>query len=79
LLTWTVVRRATHARLADWLPYVLAVVRLEEGVNLCTHVVEIAPGDLVGDMPLTLRIVPAGQQAFPVFVPTAGIQGAVAS
>lgn len=69
LRTWTVVRRATHARLADWLPYALAIVHLEEGVNLCSHVVGLEPEQLVGDLPLTVTIVRTETQAFPVFSP----------
>ncbi len=41
--TYTVVRHATHAALADQVPYVVAIVELAEGPRLVTGVTGCAP------------------------------------
>jgi hypothetical protein len=44
--TFTVARRATHRRLAERVPYVIAVVELDEGPHLTSTVVDIQPEEL---------------------------------
>jgi uncharacterized OB-fold protein len=43
VFTFTVARRATHPGLADRVPYVIAVVELEEGPKLTTNIVGVDP------------------------------------
>lgn len=46
LHTFTVARRATHAKLADRVPYVIAIVELDEGPRLTSTVVGADPDTL---------------------------------
>lgn len=46
LYTWTVVHQAMHPAFAGDVPYVAAVVELEEGVRLATRLVGCKPDDL---------------------------------
>lgn len=46
MFTYTVARRATHPGLAHEVPYVIAIVELDEGPKLTTNIVDIDP-DLV--------------------------------
>jgi uncharacterized protein len=47
VFTFTVARRPTHPGLVDRVPYVIAVVELEEGPKLTTNLVDIDPDDVV--------------------------------
>lgn len=53
LYTFTVARRATHRRLTDRVPYVIAVVELDEGPHLTSTVV----GTCVDDLRIGARLV----------------------
>ena len=44
--TYTVVRHATHAALADHIPYVVAIVELAEGPRLVTGITGCAPQEV---------------------------------
>ena len=44
--TYTVVRHATHAALADRIPYVVAIVELAEGPRLVTGITGCVPDDV---------------------------------
>ena len=44
--TYTVVRHATHAALAERIPYVVAIVELAEGPRLVTGITGCAPDDV---------------------------------
>lgn len=46
LHTFTVARRATHPKLADRVPYVIAIVELDEGPRLTSTVVDVDPDTL---------------------------------
>lgn len=46
IYTWTVVHQAMHPAFAADVPYVVAVVELEEGVRLATRLVGCQPDDL---------------------------------
>jgi uncharacterized OB-fold protein len=51
LTSFTVERRATVPRWRDQTPYVVAVVRLDEGVTMLSNVVDADPGGLaIGDV-----------------------------
>lgn len=44
--SFTVARRPTASVFADWVPYVIAVIELEEGPRMTTNVVGCAPEDV---------------------------------
>lgn len=48
--TFTVVRRAASSAFADKVPYVFAIVKLDEGPLMSTNVVGCPPGDVRMDM-----------------------------
>jgi len=50
--TFSTVYRSFAAEFAADVPYTVAVVRLEEGVNLLTWLIEIQPEDVVIGMPV---------------------------
>jgi uncharacterized OB-fold protein len=50
--TYTVARRPTHPAFADRVPYVIAIVELEEGPHLTTNIVDCDPDSVRIDMPL---------------------------
>ena len=52
LYSFTVYRRAYAPELVDQLPYVVAVVELDEGPRLITNIVGADPGDVRVGMPL---------------------------
>ena len=49
LVTYTVVRRPMNADLAGDVPYVLAVIELDEGVRMMTNIVDWTDGVEIGD------------------------------
>ena len=53
--TYTVVRHATHAALADHIPYVIAIVELTEGPRIVTGLTGIDPGDVRAGLPVLVR------------------------
>jgi hypothetical protein len=55
LHTFTVVRQNANPRFAPRLPYIVAIVELEEGVRMLTEVSGSAPEDVRIGMPLTVR------------------------
>ena len=52
VFTYTIARRPTHPAFADRVPYVIAVVELEEGPKLTTNIVGIDPDDVRIGMPV---------------------------
>jgi hypothetical protein len=60
LFTWAIVRRAFLPAFEDRVPFVTALVALDEdpAVRLCTYVVDSAPEDLVADAPVTVSFRP---------------------
>jgi hypothetical protein len=52
VFTWTTVARALHPAFKDDCPMAPAVVELEEGVRLLSHVVDCDPAELAIDMPV---------------------------
>jgi uncharacterized OB-fold protein len=57
LYAWTVVMQAFHAYFVDKIPYVLAIVELEEqaGLRLTTSLVDCAQDELRTGMPVVVR------------------------
>ncbi len=47
LTTWTVIRRAVSAAFAADVPYIVALVELEEGPTMMTNLVACNPGSLL--------------------------------
>ncbi|HEV7524082.1 MAG TPA: OB-fold domain-containing protein [Acidimicrobiia bacterium] len=60
LFTWAVVRRAFLPAFEDRVPFVTALVALDEdpAVRLCTYIVGTAPEDLVADAPVVVEFRP---------------------
>jgi uncharacterized protein len=69
--TYTVVRHATHAALADHLPYVIAIVELAEGPRIVTGITACDPGDVRGGMAVGVRFESVTDEvALPYFEPS---------
>ncbi len=66
LLSWVVYHTAYHPAFADRLPYHVALVRLEEGPQLLSQIVD-GHAALVGDAPLELQIGWEGDTPLPRF------------
>ena len=69
--SFTAVHRAPHPAFQP--PYVVALVRLEEGPTLLTNIVGCAPEELACDMPVEVRWeeLPDGRR-LPLFAPRGG-------
>ena len=50
--SYTVVRRAMHPAFQEDVPYVLAIVELDEGPRLTTNIVGVTPEEMRVDMPV---------------------------
>jgi uncharacterized OB-fold protein len=77
LFSWAVVRRAFLPAFADTVPFVTALVAIDEdpSVRLCTYLVDADPGALTADAPvvvtfrpLTFSTVPGKSVTVPMFV-----------
>ncbi|GBD12944.1 hypothetical protein HRbin24_00965 [bacterium HR24] len=60
--TYTVVRRPAHPGFRDEVPYVLAIVELEEGPRLTTNIVGVAPEEVRIGMPVEAVFEPATEE-----------------
>jgi uncharacterized protein len=70
LYTWSTVHVNEGQPFVDWLPYVAAVVELEEGPRLMTNVVDCDPDALAVGMELVVAFRQASPEvAVPVFRP----------
>ncbi len=60
LFTWAVVRRAFLPAFEDRVPFVTALVALDDdpAIRLCTYLVDAEPGDLVADAPVAATFRP---------------------
>jgi uncharacterized protein len=68
--TYTVVRHATHAALADHLPYVIAIVELAEGPRIVTGITGCAPHDVRVGLPVSVRFETVTEEvSLPYFEP----------
>ena len=52
--SWTVSHRPAHPAFADEVPYVTAIVELDEGIRIVSAVRDVAPEDLRLDLPLAV-------------------------
>jgi uncharacterized OB-fold protein len=57
-----VVRRPAHPGFRDEVPYVLAIVELEEGPRLTTNIVGVAPEEVRIGMPVEAVFEPATEE-----------------
>jgi uncharacterized OB-fold protein len=69
IYSFTVVRQAFDQRFAEALPYVVALVDLEEGARLMANVVDADPAGLAVGMPVELTFETVGDQALAQFRP----------
>jgi len=53
--TFAVVRQPIERAFADLVPYVIAIVALEEGVRMLSHITSIDPDRAACDMPVTVE------------------------
>lgn len=68
--TFTVTSQNRTPGFAEDVPYVLALVELEEGVRMFTNIVECNPGDVKIGMPVEVTFVRATDQVtIPYFKP----------
>jgi len=68
--TFTVTRQNRTLGFEDELPYVLALVELDEGVKMFTNIVECDPNEVKIGMPVEVTFVQANQQiTIPYFKP----------
>ena len=72
LFTFTIARRPTHRLLADRVPYVIAVVRLDEGPHLTSSVVDVALGTVVIGQRLRVDFEDYETLSIPIFRVVAG-------
>lgn len=74
LWSYTVVERLFHAGFADSLPYVVALIELEEqeGLRLLTNVVDASPGELRVGLPVEVTFEDHGEVVLPQFRPAGG-------
>ena len=71
LYSFAIVDRAFHSGFVPYLPYVVALVELEEqpGLRMLTNVVDTDPGTLSIGMPLEVRFERRGEVTLPQFRP----------
>jgi len=67
--TFTVIHQQGMPGWREEVPYVAAVIDLEEGARMTTNVVECAPADVRIGMPVTVTFVDEGQYVLPRFRP----------
>jgi uncharacterized OB-fold protein len=67
LFTFTVARRPTHRRLASRVPFVIAVVELEEGPRMTSSVVDCDVETLRIGQPVVVDFEDLGEAVVPVF------------
>ncbi|MFX8965142.1 OB-fold domain-containing protein, partial [Acinetobacter baumannii] len=69
---WTVTHQALHPAFAHEIPFVAAVVELDEGVRMATRLIDCKPDWVELDMPVELTFEPMGDDfRLPVFRPAA--------
>jgi len=52
LFTWTVTHRVADPAFAEFVPYVIAVVELDEGPRVVGNIFDLQPADLALDLPM---------------------------
>jgi uncharacterized OB-fold protein len=61
IFSWTVTHQAMHPAFAADVPYVVALVELEEGVRMVTGLRGIEPAELALDLPVVVSFEDAGE------------------
>jgi len=69
LYSWTVTHRSFHPAFNDDVPYGVAVVELEEGVRMVSHIEELPLSEYSLDRSLRVTFRQRGDSVLPVFVP----------
>ena len=71
MYTFTIVHQAPHPTFVEEVPYIAAIVTLEEGVNMPTRIIGIdpKPENLKIGMDLVVDFIDADGQNLPVFRP----------
>lgn len=70
LYTWTVVYHPVHPAFAE-VPYIVAIVELEEGIRLVTNIIGCPPEKLYAEMPVEVVFdVVNEDSALPKFTPS---------
>jgi uncharacterized OB-fold protein len=67
--SYTVVRRSRDPYFAGQVPYLVAVVELDEGIRLLTNLVRVQPEDARIGLRVRATFEAAGSDTVPVFVP----------
>jgi len=78
VFSWIVVRHPVPKEVyAGEVPYVVAIVLLDEGVRMVSNLVDVDPEAVEADMPVEVRFRPATEEiTLPVFAPATGAAGA---
>ncbi len=63
-----VYNNAPSGFMAD-MPYVVAIIRLEEGVQMLSNIVDCSPEDIHCDMPVSVEFRQVGGFTLPLFLP----------
>ena len=71
--TFTVARRATHRAFADRVPYVIAIVELEEGPHLTTEIVGVDPDAVRIGARVAVEFEDHDEVSVPVFRPVVSV------
>lgn len=68
--SYTIMHRVLYDSFADDVPYVYAIIDLEEGVRMTSNVINIAPEAVHVGLPVKVTFIPANADiAIPVFEP----------
>lgn len=65
--TYSVIHRSSHA--LPSVPYILAVVELDEGLHMTSNIVDCSPEEVAIGMRVAVKFEPLGDIALPVFRP----------
>lgn len=55
--SWTIVERALHPDFMDATPLAPVIIELEEGVRILSNIINVAPHDLMMEMPVQVEFV----------------------
>jgi uncharacterized OB-fold protein len=70
IYTFAVVRQPIERAFADLVPYVIAIVELDEGVRMLSHIVSITPDEVRCDMRVAVDFKPYSEKiTLPMFRP----------
>lgn len=69
IYSYTIVRQAGDPRFNELVPYVYAIIQLDEGTRMISNVEDVDFDDVEIDMPVTVRWEERGEYSIPKFVP----------